>query len=162
MAKQFRELDVQNQEMIEKIISEKELDQFIKFSYASDDDAKEVLEVKKVTPINKFISNGIELVFIMNENIFDRLINEHQLMVINEVIHSIEYDNESDTISILTPDISSYSKYLEYVGIEEYIKLTESIKSIKDQISNNGNNPNTKVLKDNTEKIEFYKENDKE
>ena len=155
MAKEYRELDSQNQEMIEKIVSVKDLDQFIKFSYASDDNLGKPLEVKKVSPINKFISNGIELVFVMNENLFDRLIELHQLMVINEVIHSIVYDNESDTISLLTPDISTYSGYLEAVGAEPYIKLIESIKSIKDQLSNAGEDPKTKKLGKDEQKIEF-------
>ena len=143
--KKYTEINKNNEELFRGMIEETALSEVVRFSFLSDCEANEAIEVKKFAPIpkavsaleaNKPVEKGVDLVVIINEDIFDRLPDEMQVLAIKHAIHPISFNSEKDSITIDKPDIKTYSDFLEHIDVKDLIMLTEGIKSIKDKLAN--------------------------
>jgi hypothetical protein len=74
-----------------------------------------------------------DIIILLNEQIFEQLDEEQKLMVVEELIARIYFDNEKDKISIVSPDVNTFSLLLRKYGYDKYEVLHESIKALFSQ-----------------------------
>ncbi len=144
MAKNFKKLDETNLEFVLQTLSETTLSHVVKFTFISDDTMNDVININKLSPIPKYISNGIEIALIINENYFDLLPDEYKKIAILEAVHPIRI-NEVGNISILQPDVVTFSDFIEKTTFPEYLKFIESVKSVKDVTKENVEKTNVEI-----------------
>jgi len=125
----------ENEKIVKQVIGMTTLDTNIPVKVLSNESQKEVILAKLTTVKEKLLSQGILLTITINEEIFDRLVEEFQEMVILEALHPIHLNNNGD-YTMDKADVVTHSGYLEKIEIEKYLSLIESVKSIKDTIEN--------------------------
>jgi hypothetical protein len=93
---------------------------------------KEIGKVVKANDLVKHMTNE-DIIILLNEQIFEQLDEEQKLMVVEELIARIYFDNEKDKISIVSPDVNTFSLLLRKYGYDKYEVLHESIKALFSQ-----------------------------
>jgi len=139
MADNFKALHEANDEIISDVISKTILDDkitagIIKIATVSNPDLKEVMKVSVIKGVNKFLAEGTNLALIVNEDIFDLLPDEQQILSIKHAIHPINVNESSGAISLQTPDLVTYSDFIEKIDVQDLVVLNASIGSIKAQL----------------------------
>ena len=89
---------------------------------------KEIGKVTKASDLNKHM-HSYDVVILLNETVFVTLEEEQRLMVVEELIAQIFFDWEKEKVSIIKPDINTFSLLLTKYGTEKYLRLRESIKA---------------------------------
>ena len=79
------------------------------------------------------LTDGINFVVVVNEEIFDQLSDEQQRLIFHECLAGVGYDSEKDVITFDKPDFSTFTGLLEKFGHNDIIVLKESIKSLYDE-----------------------------
>ncbi|MFW5847914.1 MAG: hypothetical protein ACOCVF_03260, partial [bacterium] len=82
---EYREVTDETKELFELAISDLGLDHYIEFQIVDADLKKSIYEVKKMTPLNKYLSKT-DIVLLINEEVFLQLESEHQKMVLDEAL----------------------------------------------------------------------------
>ena len=90
---------------------------------------KEICKVSKSTDILKHMANE-DIIILLNETIFEKLEDEQQLMVVEEHVARIYFDTEKDKLTLITPDVNTFSLLLRKYGYPEYERLNETIKAL--------------------------------
>lgn len=90
---------------------------------------KEIGKVIKANDLLKHMTSE-DIIILLNERIFEQLDDEQKGMVVEELIASIYFDDERSKISIVKPDINTYSLLLRKHGYPKYESLHESIKAL--------------------------------
>lgn len=93
---------------------------------------KEIGKVVKANDLVKHMTNE-DIIILLNEQIFEQLDGEQKLMVVEELIARIYFDDEKDKISIVSPDVNTFSLLLRKYGYDKYEVLHESIKALFSQ-----------------------------
>ena len=73
------------------------------------------------------------IIILLNEQIFEQLDEEQKLMVVEELIARIYFDDEKEKLSIVSPDVNTFSLLLRKYGYDKYEVLHESIKALFSQ-----------------------------
>ena len=139
MAENLKKLDSENEKLISQVIDSTTLEDkiiagIVKVGMVSNPDLKEVIKVSLVKGVNKFLAAGTNTAIQVNEDVFDRLTDEQQVLAIKHAVHCVKVNENSGAITLLTPDLVTYSDFIEKVDIADIIVLNESIKSIKDAL----------------------------
>ena len=93
---------------------------------------KEIGKVVKANDLVKHMTNE-DIIILLNEQIFEQLEEEQKLMVVEELIAQVFYDVEKEKISIIKPDVNTFSLLLRKYGYPKYEVLHESIKALFSQ-----------------------------
>jgi hypothetical protein len=93
---------------------------------------KEIAKVVKANDLVKHMTNE-DIIILLNEQVFEQLEDEQKLMVVEEQIAKIYFDEEKDKLSIVSPDVNTFSLLLRKYGYERYERLNESIKALFSQ-----------------------------
>lgn len=93
---------------------------------------KEIAKVVKANDLVKHMTNE-DIIILLNEQVFEQLEDEQKLMVVEEQIAKIFYDDEKDKLSIISPDVNTFSLLLRKYGYDKYERLNESIKALFSQ-----------------------------
>lgn len=93
---------------------------------------KEIAKVVKANDLVKHMTNE-DIIILLNEQIFEQLEDEQKLMVVEEQIAKIYYDEEKEKLSIVNPDVNTFSLLLRKYGYDRYERLNESIKALFSQ-----------------------------
>lgn len=115
-----------------EVLGKTTIPQWVVFKLLDNDKQKEVYQVRKSNELIHTLSDGIDVIIILNEQIFDALEEEQKEVLLFEALHGIVV-NDNDKISIEKKDFTSYTSILEKFGSDEIIKLNESIKSLFDK-----------------------------
>jgi len=119
--------------IVSEVINNTDLERFIGIKVIlNDDQKKDVVKVKKLTPDIKF-ALGDDLLLIINEVILEQLPIPQQLMCIEEAICGVSFDAENERLVITQPDVKTHSGFLQKHTYEKYEVMTESIKSLYDK-----------------------------
>jgi len=97
---------------------------------------KEIGKVNKASDLNKHM-HSYDVVILLNESVFEALEDEQRLMVVEELIAQIYFDDEKEKVSIIKPDVITFSLLLTKYGTEKYLRLRESIKAVLAQTEEN-------------------------
>jgi hypothetical protein len=98
---------------------------------------KEIGKVVKANDLLKHMTNE-DVIILLNERVFHQLEDEQKNMVVEELIARIYFDAEKSKISIINPDVNTFSLLLRKYGYEKYERLNESIKAIFSQEEEEG------------------------
>lgn len=142
MADKFTALHEANDETISDVISKTILDDkitagIIKMATVSNSDLKEVMKVSLIKGVNKFLAEGTNVALQVNEDIFDELPDEQQVLAIKHSIHPINVNETSGAISLQAADLVTYSDFIEKIDVQDLVVLNASIESIKAKLKDN-------------------------
>lgn len=131
MAK-YTELSQENKDLFEKVLDGTSIPSWVIFKTLANNKQKEIYKINKANDVVEIITDGINFIIILNEEIFDELTEEQKTCIIDECLAGVVYDGEKDTISLNKPDFTTYSGILTKYGHDDIITLNESIKSLYD------------------------------
>ena len=129
----FRKIDEDNEKIFDSVKEESSIPRWVEFGVFANDDLKELYQVKKMSDFNEFISDGLNIAVIINEEIFDQLPEEDKKLALEEALAGVKVD-ENDKISVEKFDFTTYTGMLQKHGDEKMIRLNESIKALFDQM----------------------------
>lgn len=112
----------------------KEIDNLtqVKIKILANNRLKEIGKVVKANDLLKHMTNE-DVIILLNEQIFEQLEEEQKLMVVEELIARIYFDDEKDKLTIVSPDVNTFSLLLRKYGYDKYEVLHESIKALFSQ-----------------------------
>ena len=128
MAK-FNEVYEDTQELFGNFINQIDSLSEISVKILSNDRLKEIGKVVKANDLLKHMTNE-DVVIILNEKIFEQLEDEQKMMVVEELVARLYFDSEKGKLSIINPDVNTFSLLLRKYGYNKYETLHESIKAL--------------------------------
>jgi hypothetical protein len=131
MAK-FNEVYQDTQELFSNFINQIDSLSEISVKILSNDKQKEICKVFKANDLLKHMTNE-DAVIIVNEKIFEQLEDEQKLMVVEEHVARLYFDAEKGKLSLINPDVNTFSLLLRKYGYDKYERLNESIKALVSQ-----------------------------
>lgn len=93
------------------------------------DRQKEICKVLKANDLLKHMTNE-DAVIVLNEKIFEQLDEEQKMMVVEEYVARLYFDAEKGKLSLINPDVNTFSLLLRKYGYDKYERLNESIKAL--------------------------------
>jgi hypothetical protein len=132
MAK-FEEVFEDTLELFQKHINESSIPRFLKIKILSNKNLKKDFGiVSKSQEIVKYMTD-YDLIIQINEPIFDQLEETQKEYIVNDLLAKIVYDMDKDKITIVNPDVSTFSGVLRKYGIDTYQSIKESIAVLLEQ-----------------------------
>ena len=132
MAK-FEEVFEDTLELFQKHINESSIPKFIKIKILSNNKIKKDFGlVNKSQDIVKYMTD-YDVIIQVNEPIFDQLEVTQKEYIVNDLLAKIVYDMDKDKITIINPDVSTFSGVLRKYGIDTYQSIKESISVLLEQ-----------------------------
>lgn len=121
-------------ELIEKIIRENNLDNYINIKAYAVNKGREVIKIKKANPIEGELTKDEQTVFvIVYEEAFERLTDNYQEILMRDVLNNIQYNPENGKITIGAPRITVTTWGLQKYG-EDLLNAAESAVLALEQI----------------------------
>jgi hypothetical protein len=74
-----------------------------------------------------------DIIVQINEPIFDQLTEVQKSYIVKDLLAQIVYDMDKDKISIVKPDINTFSGVLRQYDIDTYLSIRESISTLLEQ-----------------------------
>lgn len=115
-----------------EVLDATSIPEWVNFEILVNDKQKEVYVIKKANDLIEHLTNGINFVIILNEEIFEQLVEDQQEMLFKECLAGVTVDYEKDSVGLEKPDFTTYGSILRLYGHESVISLKESIKSLYD------------------------------
>jgi hypothetical protein len=132
MAK-FEEVFEDTLELFQKHIEQTHIPKMVKIKILSNESIKkEFGKVSKSSDMIKFMTD-YDVVIQINEPIFEQLEDKQKEYVVKDLLTQIVYDMEKDKISIVSPDITTFSGVLRNFDIDTYLSIKESIITLLEQ-----------------------------
>lgn len=129
----FREVSDETQTLFNSILDNTTIPNWVEFKLLANDNLKEIYQVRKLSDLFEYLSEGTNIAVIINEEIFDDLGDvEIQKRVLEEALGGVVVD-ENDKIKLLAYDFTSYSGFLEKYGADDVIVMKLSIQSLFEQ-----------------------------
>lgn len=128
MAK-YLEILPDNEAIFAEAISNTSLERFVNIKILANNSLKEIGKVVKANDLVKHMTNE-DVIIIVNEVIFDKLEPLHKLMVADELIAGIHFNDETERVVINKPDMSIFSGVIHKYTFPVYEVLHETIKSL--------------------------------
>ena len=101
----------------------------VEFKLLHNPQLKEAYELKKQSDLVSYLADGINMVLIINEDVFDKLTDEQKKILLEEALNGILV-NDSDKIIVEKPDFSTHTGILQKHGVETMVSLKETVKAI--------------------------------
>jgi hypothetical protein len=117
--------------LFEEIREKTSIPSWIQFEILSNNKQKEIYKISKANDIIEVLTNGVNFIVVVNEEILDELPFDMQEMVMNEALAGVVV-NDNDVVSLNKPDFNTYTGLLISYGHDSIITLHESIKSLYD------------------------------
>jgi hypothetical protein len=127
----YLEVSEETKKVFGSVLDNTSIPKFVEFELLSNNKQKFLYKIMKLNDLVERLTDGINFVVVINEEIFDKLTPEQQKIALDECLAGISV-NENDVISLEKPDFSTYAGVLQKYGHEDIIVLHESIKSLYD------------------------------
>jgi hypothetical protein len=134
MAK-YSEVDDANLNVFTEIIGNTNLDRNVYIKILANNAQKEIGKVVKANDLVKHMTNE-DVIIIINEKIFDQLEEQQKLIVADDLIAGIHYNDETDRVTINKPDMNVYKGVIKKYTFPIYERLHETIISLFEQDKN--------------------------
>jgi len=128
MAK-YEDVFEETQDLYNQVINQSTLGNSVNITILADNKAKDIFKVNKANDLLKF-RTGDDIIIVLNEKIFDQLTPEQRLIVVEESLGSISWDNDKDRLVITKPDVVTFSGVLAKHTFATWDTLRESIKTL--------------------------------
>ena len=87
---------------------------------------KKAYDIKKTSPMYEYLT-GFHIIVVINEDLFDMLDDGLRTIVIEEILAHIHYDMDKDKLSIVQPDINTFSGILQKYDVKRFMEIKEII-----------------------------------
>lgn len=121
------------EDLFKTVLDETSIPKSIKIELIASESMKEVGKVVKANEILKYMTE-VDVIVLINEEIFDRLEDDQKKMVLEELLAQIYWDNDSGKIKLIKPDVNTFSLLIKRYGIDFYLSVQETIISIKNEL----------------------------
>jgi hypothetical protein len=102
----------------------------VKIKVLSNEGIKELPgKVSKAADIVKFMTK-YDVIIQINEPIFDQLGDDQKDYIVKDLLAQIYYDMDKDSLTILKPDVSTFSGVLRQYDIDKYMGIKDTISSL--------------------------------
>jgi len=128
----FQDVFPDTQELFDGFIGKIESLNEVSIKILGNNKLKEPYKVVKATDLTRYLST-YDIVIIVNESVFELLDEENKQMIIEESVARIYYDMEKGKVSIINPDMSTFSLLVVKFGIDKYIRLQQMVREIFQQ-----------------------------
>ena len=128
----YLEVSDETKKIFRDVVSNTSIPHFVEFELLCNNKLKQLYRITKLNDLVETITNGINFVIVINEEIFEQLTPEQQKIAIDECLAGISV-NDNDVISLEKPDFSTHRGVLMKYGHEDIIVLHESVKSLYDK-----------------------------
>ena len=105
---------------------------FVNIKIISNNTIKDFGSVTKSQDIIKFMTD-YDVIIQINEPIFDKLQNDQKEYVVKDLLARIVYEMEKDKLTIVQPDVTTFSGVLRQYDIDHYMAIKESIITLLEQ-----------------------------
>jgi hypothetical protein len=127
MAK-YEEVFNDTQDLYTKLILNANLEN-INITILADNRAKKITNTTKANPLMKF-RTGDDIIIVLNEKIFEQLPEAQQIIVAEESLGGIFYNDEKEAIEIKKEDFTAFSGVIRKYGFDTIETVRESVKSL--------------------------------
>ena len=132
MAK-FEEVYEETSKLFDAHIINSNIPQFFNIKILSNNTLKDGFgSVTKSQDMVKFMTD-YDVIVQINEPIFDQLADNQKDYIIKDLLAQVVYDMEKDKLTIVKPDITTFSGVLRQYDIDTYSGIKESIASLLEQ-----------------------------
>jgi Putative phage metallopeptidase len=114
----------------------------VNISILANNSLKVVGKVVKATDLLHHMTQ-VDIIILLNETVFELLDDQQKAMVIEELVASIYYDFEKSKVTLVKPDVNTYSLLLRKFGYTEYERLVLTLKEAFSQAEDNEDCPQT-------------------
>ncbi len=122
----FLEALAETNKLFDDLIIKAQLKQFVKFKILVNDKLKEIGKVGKANDITKHLTD-IDVVVIINEEIFEKLDTNQQIIIAEELLAGVSFNQENGKVTINKPDFITFSGIAVKYGIETVAKTKDLI-----------------------------------
>lgn len=123
----FVEVSQETQDVFNRVLEATSIPQWVDFKLLANNSQNELYIVKKLSELFEVLTDGLSIVIILNEEIFDSLEDDQKLLVFEEALTGVVVNPDNDKISIEKYDFSTYSGMLDKYGDDKMIRLKETI-----------------------------------
>lgn len=123
----------ETEDLFKKVLDQTSIPKSINFELIASNNMKDVGKVVKANEILKYMTE-VDIIILLNENIFDRLEDEQKTMVLEELLAQVYWDADSGKIKLIKPDVNTFSLLIKKYGIDFYLAVKESVVSILNEI----------------------------
>ena len=117
------------------VIVNADLDRNVTIEVLVNNRQKEIYKPIKTNDLTKY-KTGVDVFLVINEKVFDQLSEVQKVIIADEALSGIHYDNEKDKLIVSKTDFTTYSGILRKYGAEQCIELKELVKLIYAQEKN--------------------------
>lgn len=121
------------EDLFKKVLDQTSIPKSINFELIASNNMKDVGKVVKANEILKYMTE-VDIIILLNENIFDRLESEQKTMILEELLAQVYWDADSGKIKLIKPDVNTFSLLIKKYGIDFYLAVKESVVSILNEI----------------------------
>ena len=121
--------------IFDSLILNANLDRYVTIEVLVNNKQREIYKPIKTNDLTKY-KTGVDVFLVINEKVFDQLSEVQKVIIGDEAISGIHYDNEKDKLVISKTDFTTYSGILKKYGAEQCIELKELINLIYAQQKN--------------------------
>lgn len=132
----FEEVFEDTQELFNTFVDQIDNLREVNIKILANNRLKEIGKVIKASDLLKHMTNE-DVIILLNETLFEQLSDEQKEMVIEELTAQIYFDSEKSKITIIKPDVNTFSLLLRKYGYDKYETLHESIKALFAQAEEN-------------------------
>jgi hypothetical protein len=132
MAKNYSEADKDTLKSFNQIYDKTNLDNFIKVTVLVDNTQKEIYKVVKENDLHKYLS-GFDVIIVLNEELFEMLDEKQKLLLFDEALCGISFNDERGVTKITQPDFTTFRGIIEKYGYDEVARLQDTIKAASEQ-----------------------------
>ena len=131
MAK-FESVSDETKKLFIEVHGKTNIPHWVEFEMLCNNKQKQLYRITKLNDLVETITEGINFVVVINEEIFDQLTDDQKRIALDECLAGVHV-SENEVVSLEKPDFSTYRGVLQKYGDDNIIVLHESIKSLYDK-----------------------------
>jgi len=128
----FEQVSEETKKLFIEVHYKTNIPQWVEFEMLCNNKQKQLYKIMKLNDLVETITDGINFVIVINEEIFDQLTDEQKNIALVECLAGVSV-SENEAVSLEKPDFSTYRGVLQKYGHEEIVVLHESVKSLYDK-----------------------------
>jgi len=137
MAK-YIDVDSDYEEMFQEAFMTKELDMILTLKVIAVDKQKDVIKPTKASDVVRYL-NGIDVFMFLNQEVFQKLEEVSQRVLVEEAIAQIKFDVEKEKLTIDKGDIHTPSLFLKKHTLDTYLAVQQNVSQVLEQMKEEKN-----------------------
>jgi hypothetical protein len=128
----YTEITTDTEKLFDKVLKNTAIPKWVEFRLYCDIKMKDVYKLVRCNDLIHEATKGINFILVINELVLEQLETKQQELIIEEALCGVIVD-ENEKIKNALPDFTTYKGMMRKYGVEEMIRLKESIFTIIDQ-----------------------------